>query len=175
MDQINHIRYIPQIMLTKDSKPGAQPTFKLDSAEAKQAIEFLKAHGTVIDPTMALMEIITHSSDVPVSTFEPGIAKVARELAGPLNNSGMPPAAAQRGHQVFELWMSILGALHRAGIPIVAGTDQAIPGHSLHREIELYVKAGFTPMEAIQAATLVPARVIKSIRSAASKSASARI
>ena len=36
-----------------------------------------------------------------------------------------------------------------------------MPGHSLHREIELYVKAGFTPMEAIQAATIVPARVMK--------------
>src|SRR5262249_49597407 len=47
-----------------------------------------------------------------------------------------------------------------AGIPIVTGTDQAVPGHSLHREIELYVKAGFTPMEAIQAATIVPARVM---------------
>ena len=47
-----------------------------------------------------------------------------------------------------------------AGIPIIAGTDQAVPGHSLHREIELYVQAGFTPLEAIQAATLVPAQVM---------------
>jgi imidazolonepropionase-like amidohydrolase len=36
-----------------------------------------------------------------------------------------------------------------------------VPGHSLHREIELYVRAGFTPMEAIQAATIVPARAMK--------------
>ena len=45
-------------------------------------------------------------------------------------------------------------------MPIVAGTDQAVPGHSLHREIELYVRAGFTPLEAIQAATIVPARAM---------------
>jgi len=45
-------------------------------------------------------------------------------------------------------------------VTVVAGTDQAIPGHSLHRELELYVEAGFTPMEAIQAATLVPARAM---------------
>jgi imidazolonepropionase-like amidohydrolase len=56
--------------------------------------------------------------------------------------------------------IAIIGALHRAGVPIVAGTDQTVPGHSLHREIELYVQAGFTPMEAIQAATIVPARVM---------------
>jgi imidazolonepropionase-like amidohydrolase len=47
-----------------------------------------------------------------------------------------------------------------AGITMVAGTDQAIPGCSVHVEIELYVKAGFTPMEAIQAATSVPARAM---------------
>ena len=52
--------------------------------------------------------------------------------------------------------MATLRALHAAGIPMVAGTDQAIPGYSLHREIELYVQAGFTPLEALQAATVVP-------------------
>ncbi len=35
-----------------------------------------------------------------------------------------------------------------------------VPGHSLRREIELYVQAGFTPLEAIEAATIVPARVM---------------
>ena len=62
--------------------------------------------------------------------------------------------------KLFEKEVAIVGMLHRAGIPIVAGTDQTVPGHSLHREIELYVQAGFTPMEAIQAATIVPARAM---------------
>ena len=56
--------------------------------------------------------------------------------------------------------IQITGLLHRAGVPIVAGTDQTVPGHSLYRELELYVQAGFTPMEAIQTATIVPARVM---------------
>ena len=36
-----------------------------------------------------------------------------------------------------------------------------MPGHSLHREIELYVKAGLSPFDALAAATIVPARVMK--------------
>jgi adenine deaminase len=38
---------------------------------------------------------------------------------------------------------------------------EGIPGHSVQREIELYVEAGFTPLEALQAATIVPARAMK--------------
>jgi imidazolonepropionase-like amidohydrolase len=50
--------------------------------------------------------------------------------------------------------------LHKEGLTIVAGTDQNVPGHSLHRELEIYVEQGFSPMEALQAATSVPARVM---------------
>ena len=64
------------------------------------------------------------------------------------------------GQKVFDKDLEIVGALHRAGIPIVAGTDQSVPGYSLHREIELYNQAGFTPMEAIQAATIASARAM---------------
>jgi imidazolonepropionase-like amidohydrolase len=46
-------------------------------------------------------------------------------------------------------------------VPVVAGTDKGVPGFSLQREIELYVDGGMTPLEAIQAATVVPARAMK--------------
>ena len=68
-----------------------------------------------------------------------------------------PPTARTR----LERGLRIVKALHDAGVPIVAGTDEGIPGHSVHREIELYVEAGLTPMEALQAATIVPARAMK--------------
>ena len=48
-------------------------------------------------------------------------------------------------------------ALFDAGVPIVAGTDGALPGYSLLRSIEMYVDAGLTPMQAIESATRVPA------------------
>jgi len=163
MDQINHITYVYQVMRTlppAGSPDSVRPTFDLQSAESGRAVAFLATHHTVVDPTIALYEIFLHSENVPVSTFEPGVAKVAPELAGPLNHTGVPVADSAAALARFEELLSVIGALHRAGVPIVAGTDQAVPGYSLHREMELYVKAGFTPMEAIQAATLVPARVM---------------
>lgn len=78
-----------------------------------------------------------------------------------LQKLGVPPERVAGARSFFELAINVAGALHRLGVPMVAGTDQGVPGHSLHRELELYVRAGFTPMEAIQAATIVPARVMK--------------
>jgi Amidohydrolase family len=63
--------------------------------------------------------------------------------------------------EMMLVLLKLVGALHRAGVPIVAGTDVGVPGHTLHRELELYVKAGLTPLEAIQAATITSARVMK--------------
>jgi imidazolonepropionase-like amidohydrolase len=45
-------------------------------------------------------------------------------------------------------------------VPIVAGTDKGVPGVGVPREIELYVQAGLSPIDAIRAATAVPARVM---------------
>lgn len=57
-----------------------------------------------------------------------------------------------------------LKMLHDRGVPIALGTDTgmpfAFPGYSVHRELELLVRAGFTPMEAIQTATRNAARMI---------------
>src|SRR5882724_8376636 len=164
MDQINHIQYISPVMRPKDFRPQQgqpQPPIDFQSPEAQHALEFFKNHGTVIDPTMVIFEWSLHPADTPFANIEPGAAKLPRELAGAINNTGVPAAVVSRANSILELYLSTIAALHRAGIPIVAGTDQVVPGHSLHRELELYVKAGFTPMEAIQAATIVPARVMK--------------
>jgi imidazolonepropionase-like amidohydrolase len=61
--------------------------------------------------------------------------------------------------------LHIVGAMHRAGVPFMAGTDTApgvyiVPGFSLHDELANFVEAGFTPMEALQTATSNPARFL---------------
>jgi imidazolonepropionase-like amidohydrolase len=54
--------------------------------------------------------------------------------------------------------MELARKLREAGVPIVAGTDGG--GLELVRELELYVDAGFTPAQALQAATISPARLV---------------
>ncbi len=58
----------------------------------------------------------------------------------------------------FAKLVQLLGRMHKAGIPIVAGTDGS--GIEIVRELELYLQAGFTPAEALAAATIVPARLL---------------
>ena len=166
-DQINHIDYVANIMhaplpenASRLDRFKAGANIDLESPEAKKALAFLKEHHTVVDPTLALMEFFTATTAKPPASFEPGVNKIAPELAAQLTDVGPPTDRSEIGQKVFDKEVAIVGALHRGGIPVVAGTDQTVPGHSLHREIELYVQAGFTPMEAIQAATIVPARAM---------------
>ncbi|HJQ31562.1 MAG TPA: amidohydrolase family protein [Pyrinomonadaceae bacterium] len=167
MDQINHAQYLTPVMIDDPDRgkvPRRPPTARKldpDSPAAQAAIRFFKSHGTVFDPTLSIFEWILHPADVPFAQIEPGAAKLPPELVGPINNTGVPAASAPTARATIENFSAAVSALHRAGLPIVAGTDQVVPGHSLHRELELYVEAGFTPLEAIQAATIVPARVMK--------------
>ena len=65
--------------------------------------------------------------------------------------------------QFVEKELDVVNAMHRAGVPFLAGTDTPpgvyiFPGFSLHEELQMFVAAGFTPMEALQTATLNPAK-----------------
>ncbi|KAI1418163.1 putative hydrolase [Hypoxylon sp. FL1857] len=65
----------------------------------------------------------------------------------------------------FQVALDSVAAMHNAGVPILAGTDAndsgiftIVPGQSLHHELELLVRAGLTPLEALRAATSLAAR-----------------
>lgn len=129
------------------------------SEELRDAITFLKLHGTVIDPTISWSEMLGRSAETPLSSFQPGIAHVEpslRRLLESASGTGTPDQARDR----LTRSLQVIKALHDAGIPIVAGTDKGVPGASVAREIELYVQAGLSPLEAIRAATAVPARAM---------------
>lgn len=62
-----------------------------------------------------------------------------------------------------EKELQVVKAMHAAGVPFLAGTDTPpgvyiFPGFSLHEELQRFVVAGFSPLEALQTATLNPAR-----------------
>ena len=57
----------------------------------------------------------------------------------------------------FDKMVGLVGRLHRAGVRVVAGTDGS--GLELVRELELYQQAGLTNAEALQTATIIPARM----------------
>jgi imidazolonepropionase-like amidohydrolase len=170
MDQINHLSYVERALLPPSYDPDARLSgpvsqtaaleLELSSPSAKSVIEFFRSRNVVVDPTMALGELGTHTAEENARN-EPGLAKVAEPLRQQFGSMGAPPDRADKSHALWNKSLDTLRALHLAGIPIVAGTDQAVPGHSIHREMEIYVSAGFTPMEAIQAATIVPARAMK--------------
>lgn len=64
--------------------------------------------------------------------------------------------------KVLQKEFEIVGAMQKAGVPILAGTDTGnpfcFPGFSLHEELALLVIAGLTPAEALRSATLNPAK-----------------
>ncbi|NOX69089.1 MAG: amidohydrolase family protein [Gammaproteobacteria bacterium] len=70
--------------------------------------------------------------------------------------------STDRGDTTFARWsLSLVGRMHAQGVPIGAGTDtpiaRALPGFSLHTELERLVEAGLTPLEALESATVRPA------------------
>jgi hypothetical protein len=65
----------------------------------------------------------------------------------------IPDAATQKRYeQSYANMVSVVGRRYREGVPIVAGTDE-LAGFTLQAELELLVKAGLTPAQALQVAT----------------------
>ena len=76
---------------------------------------------------------------------------------------GYGPDDLATRRKFVEKELEVVGMLHKTGIPYLAGTDtpagiHVFPGFSLHEELQRFVAAGFTPLEALQTATLNPAR-----------------
>jgi imidazolonepropionase-like amidohydrolase len=129
--------------------------------EVNKTIAFLKEFKTVMDPTQSWGELLGHAAGSPIDAFQPGVTKIPPPLNRLFSNAGSANTDPAGARARVERGLRIVGALKAAGVPVVAGTDEGIPGHSVHREIELYVEAGFSPMEALQAATIVSARAMK--------------
>lgn len=74
------------------------------------------------------------------------------------------PDAARPRMGIHQNNIEVVRLMYKAGVKIMAGTDFSdwalVPGIDLHNELALLVEAGFTPLEALQAATFNPAQFL---------------
>ena len=126
-----------------------------DSKPVQDFIALLVSHGTVLDPTLATFEFI-HQRDGEMS---PIVAAVADHLPPDVQRGRRASemkipddATAARYTKSFDKMVEFIGRAYKAGVPIEAGTDE-LPGFTLQRELELYVRAGLTPAQVLQVAT----------------------
>jgi hypothetical protein len=138
------------------------PDLDLHSERVRKFIQLLKDHHTKLDPTLDAFEMMFVSRPGQVS---PSYAAVADRMPVQVRREFMsgglpvPDGMDQRYRDAFQAMLNFVGELYRAGIPIEAGTDQ-MAGFSLHRELELYVRAGIPAPKVLQLATLGAARIM---------------
>jgi len=172
-DEIQHVNmlflnFMPDVTDTRTparfTEPGKRGAdLDLNSAEVRAFIEKLRARGIVVDPTLTTFEGMFTSRAGSLSPSHAAIAdRLPPQMRRYLLTGGLPVTEEtdERYRASFARMLEMIGALHRAGVTIVAGTDD-LAGFALHRELELYVQAGISPAEALRIATLVPAHVLK--------------
>ncbi|MEP7005146.1 MAG: amidohydrolase family protein [Sphingomonas bacterium] len=172
-DEVTHINFIMMQAMPQDVVDKANTAARLegpakygkdvdlDSPAMKAFYAELAERKTIIDPTLTVWEPLMKSDGSTISPEYAPFADVA------------PPAVARGwkigGYPLFEgvtrddfrksftKMVELTGRLHKAGVRIVAGTDGY--GLELVRELELYQQAGLSNAEALQTATIVPARM----------------
>ena len=150
--------------LHQSQRSVALSTADSESDRCQRVIESLK--GTIQVPTLRLNTLPQYSpirrpdwrdalSDVPEALANQWI-ETATFFAGQENSVS---------EQLSSWSLELVDAMQQAGVPIGAGTDtpigQAIPGYSLHTELERLVDAGLSERQALFAATVVPAMFLK--------------
>ena len=144
---------------------GQQTLDTYDANKAARLFALLKKNATWQVPTLVWTQANT-SVDNP----EKLLADLRLKYVPTKIRAGWDPKKALDQTSAEELKVAraelaldieLLRALHQAGVPVMAGSDGpdpfVFPGFSLHDELKNLVSAGFTPSEALQAATLQPA------------------
>jgi imidazolonepropionase-like amidohydrolase len=130
------------------------------SDASKQQIAFFKAHHTVMDPTESWNELSGHPASIPLADLLPGVDRLPAPLTRMFASMSWGAGEAGAYRTRLGATLALLKDAADAGLLVVAGTDKGVPGFSLQREIELYVEGGMTPLQAIQTATIMPARAM---------------
>ena len=140
-----------------------------DAPKAAALFATFVKNGTWMCPTLTVLRSMA-SLDDERFTSDPRLKYMprgTREMWNPGNdprNATKTPADYALERRMFRKQVEVVGAMNKAGVPIVAGTDVlnpfTFPGFSLHDELGLLVEAGLTPAQALRAATLNAARFL---------------
>jgi imidazolonepropionase-like amidohydrolase len=142
-----------------DEQAAALASF--DEKKARALFSRFVRNGTWMCPTLSVLRAIAFSGDAdfrndPRLKYVPNFLKKQfwEDAYGWQEHTAEDNARAKR---VFQKQLEVVGMMRRAGVRFIAGTDTAnpyvFPGFSLHEELALLVRAGFTPMQALQSAT----------------------
>lgn len=136
----------------------------LSGSPMRRLIALMKERGTVVDPTLMTFEgMFLDRPGRMGPTFASTVNRLplAWQRGVRAATGGLPttPANDLNYRLSYQRMIDLVGVLHREGVQIVAGTD-ATPVWALVRELELYVAAGISPVDALRIATLDAARVM---------------
>lgn len=138
---------------------GLAHLFTDSAGDAAFAAEMRRQHAFAI-PTLTVLAAITNTGAGIQLVNDPRLAPyLSRQDRMVLSQSA--PFGANNSSRRYSVAESTIRVLHRAGVPLLAGTDAGNPGTAhgaaMHLELELLVAAGLTPLEALRTATSVPA------------------
>ena len=166
MDQLSHKGLFLSVLFPEKTTTELGRSFlsdyEVNDVRLKKATDFFLKHKTVLDPTIALDVIRNVPRGNPIEVVEPDAGRIAYELfEGKRFRRGVGPKRSIEATKDYTRAMEIIGHFYRAGVPIVAGTDNVVPVYSLYLEIETYhTLGGLTPLEALKTATIIPARAM---------------
>src|SRR5262249_19969032 len=132
----------------------------LDGPAMKQIVAAMASKHIYNDPTMVAFEgfYVPENGELSPS-YAPFVGTMPPTTERGFKTGGfaVPKDLTRANYRAsWAKMVALLGRMHQAGVRIVAGTDGA--GVEIVHELEIYVQAGFTPAEALAAATIVPAR-----------------
>jgi len=160
--------HLPNSVSAIEASDAGQKSFEhlMGVPDDPAVFAHLARNGTWQTPTLTALRTVAFAGD-PAFENDPRLKQVPdpiRHLWKSLINGMTHGKDAPQRRKDFERQLRMVGAMHRAGVKILAGTDTpnpyVFPGSGLHDELELLVKAGLTPAEALRCATVRPAEFL---------------
>jgi len=132
---------------------------ELDPAKLREALDGLRRSGLTVCPTVVTFEVGTRTTQFLSGTF-PGSEYVSQTLLETWRS--LWAQQTDLPEFVWQTWAHLVVKLHKAGIPLMVGTDLStpgtLPGSSVHDEMAIWQDAGIPAADILRGATLVPAR-----------------